>query len=425
MNPDLLNTQPQIGNTAHTTPNAMFNTTQQPPMVSGENQLKTLSPNFDASILSQQGVSAPSTANYGSMYFDAINSYTDPWAAMMKDAEGKTSSALGAYNQTGSDVDELMRRIGGKSTREGQLSEEMGLNQARQNVADLDVEAMQIKNSLNQEKSNTAGFTREQADARDNALNRLASFKLTDLEIRKAAMTNNIAKLETSLDRRLNLEFAPLETELKIREKWFDANKDRLSTAEQRQFTIAQKQVESQISYEKEGREAINDIIKTAVKNGIVIPDNVMARVQSATTAEGKYLELMKAGISLKASSSTGGSFTESQLNAGASKAGMSTEEFATLPVDVKNYYINQPKRVDPETGKSTTFDEQFERLLDGISLGETDPDELVETINGWDLPEDVIAHLIERVENVRGTAGQDAPGFGSRMWSTIKGFFS
>jgi hypothetical protein len=103
--------------------------------------------------------------------------------------------------------------------------------------------------------------------------------------------------------------------------------------------------------------------------------------------------------------------FTSSQLNDGASNAGLSLSAFDSLDDDIKNFYINTPMAVNDEDKKVPIYD-IFNSDFAKVTAGELTPDELSADITGSTLPPAVKHYFIDQIP--------DAPEKKEKWYETI-----
>ena len=114
---------------------------------------------------------------------------------------------------------------------------------------------------------------------------------------------------------------------------------------------------------------------------------------------------------------STTNDFTKTQLDNGASDAGMGIEAFKALDPDVKNYYINQPTTLDSD-GKKITVDQQFKNYFADVKSGDKKASEVAALVADSTLPPAVKHHLVSQIP-------LDAPvkeSIFQKIWATLKG---
>lgn len=110
--------------------------------------------------------------------------------------------------------------------------------------------------------------------------------------------------------------------------------------------------------------------------------------------------------------------FTNTQLNKGASNAGLDTTSFKALNTDVKNFFINPPKGIDPDSNKSVPLYDIFRAALNEVKTGVSDADEITQEIMDSNLPETVKHYFIDQMP----IAPAKKQGYFEKLWGAIKG---
>lgn len=91
--------------------------------------------------------------------------------------------------------------------------------------------------------------------------------------------------------------------------------------------------------------------------------------------------------------------FSDTQINKGASAANMSREEFLNLDYALMNYFVNPPKVFKADTGKFITVEEEFELLKQDMKDGLVTTEEAKQRImDGEQLDPTVKVYLINRL---------------------------
>lgn len=154
------------------------------------------------------------------------------------------------------------------------------------------------------------------------------------------------------------------------------------------------------------------------------------AEKQKADLQTAKEMEVFKTNESIRqwrattGTKQTGGSggeekskFTQTQLNNGASNAGMSLPIFETLDDDIKNFYINTPVALNDE-GKKVPIYQIFNTDFDKVINGDLSPEQLSEDITGSTLPPAVKHYFIEQIPE----APEKKEKWLSKVWRNVKG---
>ena len=98
------------------------------------------------------------------------------------------------------------------------------------------------------------------------------------------------------------------------------------------------------------------------------------------------------------------GAFSKTQLNKGASNAGVAIETFGEYSLDVKNFYVNQ----SPEKAQA------LRQTIVNVENGTQDVQEALDYINSKGLPVEVSSHLTDLINSVTPKPKQ---GFWSTVW--------
>ena len=109
--------------------------------------------------------------------------------------------------------------------------------------------------------------------------------------------------------------------------------------------------------------------------------------------------------------------FTKTQLNSGASNAGMKIEDFTLLDDDMKNFFIQNPTELDPSTNKQVPLYSTFTNLIKGATTGQITSKEATDEIMSSTLPDSVKAHFIALLP----ISQTEKQGFWSQIWGAIK----
>jgi hypothetical protein len=110
--------------------------------------------------------------------------------------------------------------------------------------------------------------------------------------------------------------------------------------------------------------------------------------------------------------------FTSTQLNKGASNAALDIATFKALNSDVKNFFINTPTGVDPNTNKSVPMYKIFEQALAEVTSGKSTAEEITQEIVDSNLPDAVKQYFIDKMP----LAPEAKQGFLQQLWSAISG---
>ena len=96
-----------------------------------------------------------------------------------------------------------------------------------------------------------SGLTRGQKNARLSEVSRKQARQLADLSIIQATRRDNLTTAQSLVDRKVELEFEPIEQKLQFQQFLFQENKELFTTAEQRQFESKVRKEQVQIDKDK------------------------------------------------------------------------------------------------------------------------------------------------------------------------------
>lgn len=166
--------------------------------------------------------------------------------------------------------------------------------------------------------------------------------------------------------------------------------------------------------------------------------NDVFARLKETQAAEkaksdleaARELEIFKTNESIRQWKATTGSkksgagtgagttkkmFTQTQLNNGASNAGLSVSAFDSLDDDIKNFYINTPMALNSEDKKVPMY-QNFLDDYKAVLAGELSADQLTEDITASPIPEAVKHYFIDQIP----AEPAKKEGWIARIWNAI-----
>jgi len=111
--------------------------------------------------------------------------------------------------------------------------------------------------------------------------------------------------------------------------------------------------------------------------------------------------------------------FTNSQLNSGASNAGLGIDAFNSLHPELKNFYINPPK-AKGSGGTQVPIYQNFEEDILAIANGELDRQVLVDDItNSTKLSPEVKTYFLGRIPEA---TEEEMDGWWANVWNALRG---
>jgi hypothetical protein len=93
--------------------------------------------------------------------------------------------------------------------------------------------------------------------------------------------------------------------------------------------------------------------------------------------------------------------FTQTQINKGATAAGMSLDQFMDLEPDLANDFINPAKAWDPDFEKNVLVSELVARLFEDYKAGKSTKDEIVEAIEQMGLVPAVESYYLLQIPGI------------------------
>lgn len=170
-----------------------------------------------------------------------------------------------------SEITRLSRDFAEKGTRTVELEEREGVNEAVR-------ERNRITNEINEK---TLAFRREReriqtdetlSSARKSVklaeVARVQNRELADLAVLKATANNNLTTAQAIVDRKVELEFQPIQAELDLQKQLFEINSGLFSKAEQRQFDEKMQERQVEIDKDKFKFQQLENMKLQAIANG-------------------------------------------------------------------------------------------------------------------------------------------------------------
>lgn len=346
-------------------------------------------------------------------------------------------------SRTTSQLRSLYDSLVGKSAYQEQQNQAFGVNAAQQTISDLSAQLTGIKNEAAaiplqlQQGAADRGVTIPQLGAQQNSRLRTNAIQALSVSTLLAASQGQLANAQALADRAVAQKYDPILEKIEA----LKANlglilNDPLTSLQDRNRAQAQLDLQNQreqeaqmakqnetavwqiatsaaanqqnfkptgqytnvattlqaISTAPTREQALNIAVSTGLLSGAVAGVNPDAKILgNATTGYFTYDPLTGQTSPIKNPSPTtsgGGSssdgtittFTPTQFNSGASKAGVSLAEFKTLPIDVQNYFVN----------KSATDIKAITTLFEQVKAGTKTSAEVKALIDSAPIPQSV-----------------------------------
>lgn len=188
--------------------------------------------------------------------------------------------------------------IGSRSKREEEANISTLSETARKAADSLTVSQRAQTNELR--ALDGSGLTDVQRAQQQREINRRYAFEQADLQLSYHLANSDLNAAQSAVDRRIKLELEPLQIEYEFAKSLYDEAKDDLDKEDQRLFDLKIKDIERKETAIKDKGDAINSIISEAMKNGVAIPSNIIASMNSAKDASGVYSAASQGGLSLE-----------------------------------------------------------------------------------------------------------------------------
>jgi len=158
------------------------------------------------------------------------------------------------------------------------------LNDINNQIRERDLEFRRNRERLEDE----AGLTASQKQVQLNDLKRNQARELADLSVIQSARNNDLATAQALVNRRVELEFEPIQQKLEFQKVLFDENKSLFNQQEQRQFEKKTQERQEQIDKDKfkfrQLEETKMELLKAAQFNNA--PIEIIRSVLSSKDAE-------------------------------------------------------------------------------------------------------------------------------------------
>ncbi len=166
-----------------------------------------------------------------------------------------------------------------------------GVDTAQQNLTDINNQILAEQNSLNHAKESIYGATgvsREQANQNFSEVQRESLGKQADLSVIQYAAQNKYSDAKSIADRKIEMQFEPLQNKLDALKFFYQDNKDSLSKDEDKQFQATITERSRLLTDWKEAAKSLQDTKLTAIKEAQEsgAPVSILQAIQSAATPE-------------------------------------------------------------------------------------------------------------------------------------------
>lgn len=235
----------------------------------------------------------------------------------------------------------LFDRLGLSATAKADAYDSSGLNNDKRAIDEITTQMETRGRAYDKQvadltANNPEGKLKSGLDIQINDLNRQKASELADLAIVLNAKTRNYDTAKSIIDTKADAETEDLKTNLQGLQFFLQQNQSTLSKDESALLQDKIKQADQELSDAKATRTIVGNVQLEAAKNKA--PIDVIRAIGKATNEEEA---IAAAGSFLQSQTSSSDVFTKTQLNGGASNAGLSISGFDQLTPDDQNYFIN------------------------------------------------------------------------------------
>lgn len=219
-----------------------------------------------------------------------LTSTTQPSFTKAEDTYNKAQAVVGTQAQ---DAQSALTRLaenifGQKATIQASqtdLEKQAGLDIQQNTLNELNTEIGNQQANLKNELENirrVPGQTQAQLQSSINAVNDAYGRRLADLAIRQSAATQNIANIQNTVDRKIKLMTAPLDTKITYLSTFAKDNVDFLTKKEQDKLAFVVDDIKQQKADIANLEKAKADMITEIANNGGGTNQAVLSQIQNA-----------------------------------------------------------------------------------------------------------------------------------------------
>ena len=172
-------------------------------------------------------------------------------------------------------VTSLYEKLGGKSARSQELSQQSGIPEINKNIDDLNAQiakrSAQFQNEIAGLSGRGEGQTNAVVAAETDRARRIAATELAGLAAIKSAYEGNLNRAKATIDEALNAEYEPIQAQIQAAMFNLEQNKENFTTAEKRRAeeTLAElNQRKQEVEDAKQEKRDVFGIAVEAIKQG-------------------------------------------------------------------------------------------------------------------------------------------------------------
>ncbi len=209
-----------------------------------------------------------------------------------------------ALNKSTKQVTGLMGKLGLRGEKQLTLEDDANIDEKTTAINDIntriDARTLAYRREI-EALQKDGGITQEQKAPLIQDIGRRSAAELADLSLIQSARNNDLLTAQSIVDRKIKLEFEPIEQQLEFAKFFYEQNKDMFNKADQRAFELKIQSDEREYTEKITAAKTLQDTklqaIMEAQKNGA--PNSVLMAIQAATSPElalsaaGQYVGLL------------------------------------------------------------------------------------------------------------------------------------
>lgn len=324
---------------------------------------------------------------------------------------GADTAASKNYQDISSKLVDSLGQLGGKGSDLADELDRQGVNEAYQQVKELNLSAARLKGELDSFDSETlsgannidnqpiptgliSGYKAQYQKQRDLQRLSKASELSSTIALSQAYQGNAVLGRQLAEDA-INMKYQPIQNEIDVLKTQLGIASDTLNRDDSNRSKIITALIglkQNELDENKKNDLSIQNLAIQAASNGA--PTSVVNAIKSASDpvsaaeAGAKWIKgNLETTTKNPGTTTTKTTFSETQLNKGAANASLPITEFKQLPADDQNFFVNSYP--------------QFTTALTALQNGNTDKKTLIANINSLQASQKVKDILIGKVNTV------------------------
>lgn len=310
-----------------------------------------------------------------------VQSYND-YLAMLTPAETDTSKTSDAIT---SQINTLLGQDIGRGAAQLSAEKSVGLPGLNRQVADINAQILSRTAQYNKLSVGLEGkpITMNSIIGGQAQIRKAEAADIGLLQAVALGLQGQVAAAQGAADRAVDLKYDDIEQQIDIRLKQLDLLQPKLDAEEKRRSQALELYLNDQkdrAAEEKDSEKQFQNYKLDAIAAGLTVEAAQKAeQLYNQGRVDEAYATVAASTPKKVSSNSNSGGFTTTQVNKGASTAGVPIAEFKSYDADTQNFFINS-------AGKIT----DWKKYADEQKDLDTDPRELESAIDGYDMPDAV-----------------------------------